>query len=66
MLKKTTLKRCQKCEYYYGQCSGSPICGYFRITGKRKQSPIGYCGDEFEPKKEGNHRTSITVSVQGR
>lgn len=65
-LRKMTLKRCQKCEYYYGQFRGDPICGYFRFTGKRKQSPIGFCGDEFEPRTEGKHRTSIILSVKGR
>lgn len=64
-LKKTSLKMCKSCEYYYGQFSGQPICGYFRITGKRKQSPLGYCGNEFEPRISENHRTSITLSVKG-
>ena len=60
-LKKTSLKMCQRCEYFYGQEGNLPICGYYKFSGKRKQSPIGYCGDEYEPRTWERRKTQIAL-----
>ena len=61
-MKKTTLQRCQKCKYFYGRFGPDPVCGYFKFSGKRKQSPIGYC-DEFEPQVGERRKVSITLMI---